>query len=173
MQHPWSLKLDHNLCFHATNHSSKFRGQAMWLRCVQYVWGWDFNMYGKLSVHISKLSGPRSTCNIPEALNLTTTFVSMLPITLVSFVVRRCGCGVFSVCEDNMYGKLSVHISKLSGPRFHMQHPWSLKLDHNLCFHGTNHNSKFRGQATQLRCVQYIWEWELYHVRQSKCTHIS
>ena len=101
MQHLWSLKLDRNLCFDATNHNSKFSGQATWLRCVQYIWGWDFHMYGRVYTFHSFLALV-STCNIPEASNLTTTFVSMLLIIILNFVVRWHGWGVFStyICSD-------------------------------------------------------------------------
>ena len=56
----------------------------------------------------------------------------------------------------NLHVQKSVytHFILLSGPKFYMQPHF--KLHHNLCFHVTNHNSKFRGQGTWLRCVQYM-----------------
>ena len=62
----------------------------------------DFHMYGKVYTFHSFLELV-STCNTSEASNLTTTFVSMLPIIILSFVIRRHGWGVFSTCEDEIF----------------------------------------------------------------------
>ena len=87
------------------------------MRCILYVWGWAFHMYGKVYTFHSFLA-LNSTHIICEASNLNTTFVLMLIVIFLSFIDWRRGWGVFCTHEDefnfHMYGKVYTFHSFLA-----------------------------------------------------------
>ena len=128
------------------------------------------HVLGKVYTFHSFLS-LNSTYITSELPNLFTIFVLMLTVISLSFSGWRHGRGVFCTCENETHVRQSVHFSQLFGPQFYIHHLWTIKLVHHLCFDAISHNM-FRRLATWLRCVLYMWEWDiLSHVWQ--CVHFS
>ena len=108
-------------------------------------------MYGKVYT-FHRFLALNSTYNIYEASNLNTIFVLMLIVIFLSFVDWRHGWGVFCTCECELsHVRRSVHISQLFGCQFYIQHLWSFKLEHYLCFDANSYILEFHWLATWLR----------------------
>ena len=135
------------------------------MRCILYVWGWAFHMYGKVYTFHSFLA-LNYTHIICEASNLNTTFVLMLIVIFLSFIDWRRGWGVFCTREDelnfHMYGKVYTFHSLIFSSQFYTHHLWSFKLEHYLCFDANSHILEFCWLATWLRCVQCMWGWAFH-----------
>ena len=95
-------KLYQYLCFHADNDNLEFRWLATWFRCVSYMRGWAFHMYGKVYTFYRFLA-LNSTHIIIKAPNLFSTFVLKLIMIILSFVSWRHGWGVFRTWEDELF----------------------------------------------------------------------
>ena len=95
-----------------------------------------------------------STHIVFEASNLTSTFVLMLIIIILSFIDWQQGWGVFGTWEDE-------HVCMHSFSAINLTHLWSFKLDQYICV-DANHNLEFRWLATWLRCVLYMWRWAFH-----------
>ena len=87
-----------------------------------------------------------STHIISEVLNLTSTFVLMLIVIILSFInsgdmVEACSVHVrMSISHICIHLWQMVQISQLFGPQFYTHHLRSSKFDQYLCFDVNSHN---------------------------------